>query len=407
VTELPAHPTPYRWVVLAVFSLLNVVTQLHWLALAPVTSEAATYYGVDTLGIGFLSMLFMAVYLFTGMPASYVLDTWGLRRGVGFGAVCIGVCALVKALGASNYTIVVAAQVGIAVGQPFVLNAYTRLGAKWFPIRERATATGVAALSQYVGIILAMALSPALADTRGIDGLQFLYGVATAAVAIVFLLLFREEPPAHPSEADNEIRLPFLAGIRHILSLRNMRIAIYLNFIGIGIFNSVNTWIEQIVAPRGFDSQQAGMVGAAIMAGGVLGALLLPPWSDRLRRRVPFLVVLTLVALPGLAGMTFATSYPLLLASACLFGFCTLGAGPIGFQYAAETANPAPESATQGLILTLGQISGIGAIYGMAGFTLPDGSMTPMLLVCMAATAGNVIGCALLQESRMLRRPES
>lgn len=400
------HPQPYRWVILAVFALLNIVLQLHWLALAPVTTEAAAFYGVDPLRIGFLSMLFMLVFLIVGMPASYVIDTWGLRIGVGLGAVLIGVFSLVKGFYGSNYTVVCIAQVGVAVAQPFVLNAYTRMGAKWFPIHERATATGIAALSQYIGIIVAMVATPMLVKAYDVSGMMWVYGIAAAVVSVTFLLLFREEPPEHPSDADDEVRLPFLQGLRYIFTQRDMLLVIYVNFMGIGVYNSVNTWIELIVAPRGFTPEQAGLTVAAMMVGGIIGAILLPPWSDRLSRRVPFLVILTVIAVPGLVGLTFAPVFWLLLASGFVFGFAALGAGPIGFQYAAEVAYPAPESTALGMVLTLGQVSGALAIWAMFTFTGKDGSMTPMLLVCIAAFSINAVVCYFMRESRLIQREE-
>lgn len=400
------HPQPYRWVILAVFALLNIVLQLHWLALAPVTTEAAAYYAVDPLRIGFLSMLFMLVYLVVGMPASYVIDTWGLRKGVGFGALLIGLFSLLKGLYGHSYAVVCVAQVGVAIAQPFVLNAYTRVGAKWFPIHERATATGIAALSQYIGIIVAMVATPALVAAKGVNGMMWVYGIAAAAVAVLFLALFREEPSQHPSEADDEVRLPFREGLRHLFTQRDMRLVIYVNFMGIGVYNSVNTWIELIVAPRGFSPEQAGLAVAAMMVGGIVGAVFLPPWSDRIGKRVPFLVTLTVIAVPGLVGLTFAPSLWLLLASGFVFGFAALGAGPIGFQYAAEVAYPAAESTALGMVLTLGQVAGALAIWAMYTFTTASGAMTPMLLVCIAAFMGNALVCSFMRESQLIQREE-
>ena len=43
-----------------------------------------------------------------------------------------------------------------------------------------------------------------------------------------------------------------------------------------------------------------------------------------------------------------------------------MSAGPIGFQYAAEVSAPAPESTSQGLLLGIGQISGIIMVTGMS-----------------------------------------
>ena len=38
----------YRWVVLAVFMLVNLTIQMLWISYAPITSQAARYYGVSS-----------------------------------------------------------------------------------------------------------------------------------------------------------------------------------------------------------------------------------------------------------------------------------------------------------------------------------------------------------------------
>ncbi len=388
------------------FALLNIVIEMHWVALAPVTGEAAAYYRVTPMSIGFLSMVFMLVYIVVSMPASYIIDTCGLRRGIGAGAALIGVFGLLKGLCASNYAMVVVCQVGLAVAQPFILNAYTGLAAKWFPMNERATATGLAALSQYLGIIVAMAVTPFVVRAYGIGGMFLAYGVVAMAAAVLFFLLFRDQPPTPSSSAGDGARLSVGAGLRHIFRQPQMLLLLGLFFIGIGIFNALTTWIEQILAPRGFSEEQAGIAGAAMILGGVIGASILPPLSDRLRRRVPFLLMSTLLTIPGLAGLAFARSYPVLLCSSFLLGLFTMSAGPIGFQYGAELCHPAPESTSQGLLLLAGQISGAAFIYGMYAFRSDGGSMTPFMLLFIALTVVNAFLCARLTESRLLREKE-
>ena len=45
-------------------------------------------------------------------------------------------------------------------------------------------------------------------------------------------------------------------------------------FVGLGMFNAVTTWIEDVVAPRGFSSEQAGLTALeAHEEGPVLGLL--------------------------------------------------------------------------------------------------------------------------------------
>ena len=102
----------------------------------------------------------MAVFVLVCIPASFVLDTFGIRVGIGIGAVLTGVFGLVKGLFGDSYAIVVFAQIMLAVGQPFILNAATKVAELWFPIQERATAVGIATLAQFIGIIIVMIATP-------------------------------------------------------------------------------------------------------------------------------------------------------------------------------------------------------------------------------------------------------
>lgn len=389
----PAQPVvyTYRWAVLLVFALLNVVLQVHWVAFAPITTEAAAFYSVEPLSIAFLAMLFLLVYLVVCLPASYVLDTFGLRVGIGIGAALMGASALLKGLYGANYTAITAAQTGLAIAQPFILNAYTRLSSQWFPAGEHATATGLASLSQYVGFVVAMAVTPPLAHAYGIEAMLQVYGVATVLCVIAFFIVFREHPPTPPSHFDEEPRLGVFAGLRHIARQPQMLLLIYIFFIGIGVFNAVTTWIEEILAPRGFSASQAGLAGALMMVAGILGALIVPPLSDRYRKRVVFLVVCTAITALGLAGFAFAKTFAGLLAASFVLGFGILSAGPVGFEYGAELGHPAPESTSQGLLILGGQISGIIFIFGMDALRSQTGSMQPFMLFFIVATLANVL----------------
>lgn len=386
----------YRWVVLAVFALLNMVLQLHWVALAPVTREAAAFYQVSPLAIAAQSMMFMLVYIVVGMPASYVNDTFGTSIGVGIGAVLIGAFGLAKGFAASNFTALTICQLGLAVAQPFVINATTRISMDWFHAREHATATGIAILAQYVGIVIAMALTPQLVSTSGIHGALKVYGIVAFIVAIAFLLLFRGRSRATRDEPDDRIGVG--AGLRHIAKQRQMLLLLLMFCIGLGIFNAVTTWIEEVLAPRGFTAEQAGIAGAVMMIGGIVGASILPVFSDRLGKRVPFLIATMTLSVPGMVGLAFLTNYPMLLAASFLLGFASMSAGPIGFQYGAELAHPAPESTTQGLMMVSGQISGALFIYGMHAFRGESGSMTPFMVLFVLAGVFNTALCTRLAE---------
>jgi cyanate permease len=208
------------------------------------------------------------------------------------------------------------------------------------------------------------------------------YGIVSAVAMFVFFLFARERPPSPPCPPDQEGRSLVLDGLTRMIRQRDFILLLIIFFVGLGAFNAITTWIDQILVPHGFSATQTGDAGGMMIFGGILGAVILPLLSDRYRKRAPFLVLAVSGATIGLAGITYVANYGLLLVFSFIFGFFLLSAGPIGFQYGAEITYPAPEGTSNGLLLLMGQISGIIFILGMDAFKSPEtGSMTMPLLV--------------------------
>jgi MFS family permease len=393
----------YRWVMLLAFMAIIAVNQLLWITFAPITVSATSYYSVSDLSIGLLSMSFMIVYIFVAIPASWAIDTYGIRVAVGLGAALTGIFGLLRGLAAPNYTLVLISQIGIAIGQPFILNAITSVAARWFPVRERATAAGLGSLAIYLGIVVGLALTPYLTLQAGIGSVLVIYGIASVIAAVIFFAAARERPPTPPCPPGQEERSLALDGLKQAFYRRDFVLLLLIFFVGLGVFNAVTTWIEDIVRPRGFSITQAGDAGGLMIVGGIIGALVIPALSDRYRRRTPFLVVALAGAILGLLGITYVTDYWLLLASAFVMGFFLLSAGPVGFQYGAEVTYPTPEGASNGLLLLMGQISGIVFILGMDSFKSPEtGSMTAPLVILIALMVLSLLLCTRLKEATAL-----
>jgi MFS family permease len=362
-------PSKYRWIVLAVYALITAVIEIQWLTFAPIAREARTFYNASALQIDFLSLLFMAVFVIVAIPASFIIDTYGIRVGIGIGAVLTGIFGLFKGLFADSYTMVIFAQIMLAIGQPFIINAATKVAGLWFPIQERATAVGIATLAQFVGIIIVMIFTPGMLGQFGIPGILLIYGIISVVGAILLLVFLREKPATSPEGGEQIEKVMPVEGFLHILKQRDMKLVLLMFFVGLGLFNAVSTVIDQICQIKGLTVDQTGLVGGMMLIAGIFGALILPQLSDRLRKRKLFVVIAMLGMTPGLIGLTVFTDYMLLLISSFVFGFFLLGAGaPVGFQYAAEVSSPAPESTSQGLLLLVGQVSGILFIVGMNWF---------------------------------------
>ena len=380
----------YRWVVLGTFMLINLTIQMLWIAYAPITGPAAAYYGVTDLKIGLLSMVFMIAFIPLSIPVSWLIDTYGFRLAVGIGAALMGVFALLRGFAGTNFNLVLWSTIGIAIAQPFLLNAWTTIPAKWFPVEARATMVGLITLANLVGTALGMVLTPLLVESLSIATVQLIFGGVAAFTAALFLIFAKENPPTPPCAPDEQTRALMLDGLKHALKIRPFWFYLIASFIGLGIFNGLTTWVEAIIRPRGFTPNDAGTLGALMIAGGLVGAVLLPALSDKMRKRQVFLLIAFAGAIPGLLGLTFATSPVLLFGSAVVLGFFLVSAMPIGMQYSAEITYPTPEGTSNGLIQLFGQ-GAVVFVYVMEAMKSSDGSFTPSLLLALGLLVVSVV----------------
>jgi MFS family permease len=372
----------YRWVVLLAFMAIIFANQLLWITFAPITGPAAKFYGVTDLQIGYLAMSFMITYLFLSFPASWVIDTYGFRKAVSIGSVLMAVFAILRGLAGANYTLVLIGSIGIAIGQPFLMNAWTKVPANWFAINERATAVGLVTLANLLGTALGMLLTPMLTETLPIPTVQLIFGGLAALATVLFITLSREHPATPPCPPGMEVRSLMLDGLKQILKSVPFWLFVIVIFLGMGIFNGISTWVENIIRPRGFSPVDAGTLGASMIIGGILGALIIPLLSDKQHKRQRYMLIGVLFAIPGLVGVTFANSLWLLLVSAFWMGFFLISVSPIGMQYVAEVTYPAPEGTSNGLIQLAGQLS-VVFVYIMEAMKSPNGAFTPSLLLAI------------------------
>lgn len=415
---------PYRFIILVVFMLITLVVEIQWLTHAAVARPAEVFYNGQFnpnsfFNIDFLAMAYMLVYIIVSFPASYIIDTYGIRKGLSVGAVLVGVFSLTKAIFAADFTLVLISQIGLAVAQPFILNSVTAVTVRWFPLNERGMAAGMSALAQYLGIIIAMLVTPILVGSdpgqagygEGFEGMLWIYGVASVVAAVLVLVFIMEHPPTSPSGEKYE-RLGFKKGFILMLKNRDMLITVLLFFIGLGIFNAISSLTDSIAEYAGV-ADSDGLIGGLMLIGGVLGAIILPTMSDKFRKRKLFLVICLAGMIPGLFAMAFAgkltseaaSVYNIMLVGSFILGFFVMSAGPIGFQYAAEVCAPAPESASQSVLLWVGQITGLVFVAGMS---MKDNAfLGDFLSIFAGLSIVALIGVLLLRESPLIKSPES
>ncbi len=379
--------SPYRWLILVAIVPIIISTEMMWLSLAPISSMAESYYGISSMSVALFSMSYMIMYIIFSLPASWVVDKFGYRYSLITGALITSVFGLTRAVFADNFTIVLASQFIIAIGQPFLLNISTKVPANWFPVSERSTAAGILTMAQYIGFAVPMVLAPVLAETWGIPFTFKIFAIIaliSAATAIIFTRERPKVPPPGPIAPKDDLSL---SSIKKLFANKAFFLVLFICFISMGIFNTLLTLIESILLPRGISSAQAGIVGAVFVVAGVAGAIILPVISDKLGKRAPFFVAAIALLIPVYLGFTFVNSFVLVAIFAGIAGFSIMGVAPVLFQHGSEVAYPVQEGTSLGIILLMGQISGALFVYLFEILQNASGSVILPMLAVVALNA--------------------
>lgn len=352
-----------RWVVLAVSVLVNITIQLQWIALSPISTTAAAFYGVSTTLIGYFSISFMVVFIPLSIPAAWLVDRRGIRFAVGLGSVMVAVGGLVRWLAGPSYGWAMAGTLVVAAAQPLLFNAWTTVAGKWFPRQLRATVVSILTLAMMVGVAAGTALSPALVDAGlPVNDVLGVFAVAAAVTAVLYCVLARD---ADRGIADaDDARALELAGLRHAIAQSPFQVFLAALFVALGVFNGLSTWALQVVSAIGLPEDAAEILLECLLVGGVIGALALGAASDRSGKRVPWTGVPMIVAAPVMVAF-IVTGIPVVALGICSFvvGFLLTGAMPVGMQYASEIAAPTPEGASSGLFQLVGQASFVVVLF--------------------------------------------
>ncbi len=369
----------YRWVVLAAFMLVGALTQLMWLNYASITTSTAKLTGIAELmgqsesSITLLAVMFPLIYIPVSIPAGIIIDRKGFRYAVMLGAVLTAGFSFLR-LFAGNYPLVLIGMIGIAVGQPFVLNSITKMVAAWFPTEESALATGLATLALFLGMIVALALTPALLDGFGdnlgaVRWLVLFYSIAAAAGAVVFGIFGKAAPPKPPKRTEAELQSESAAidfkSFRKIFGLYDFRLLCVILFIGNGAFVGILQLIDRILKPKGISQDTAGYIGAVMVIAGVVGCVVIPSLSDHFMKRKPFLLLAAAVAIPTIFLMAQLNSTPQVYVVVVFMGFFLFAAYPLVLTMAEETTGHALTGTATSILLLLGNAGGVAVTFLM------------------------------------------
>ena len=334
------------WPVVVAFTLVCAATQLLWLTYAPITTETAKYYGVSVGAVGWLAEIFPLLYVVLAIPAGILLDRW-FRPALAAGGGLVAIGGLVR-LGGQTFAWAMAGQIIVAVAQPIVLSAISKVGGEYLPADQRATGIAVASAGSFVGMLLALVLGPTFGAHGQLERLLVLEAVLAALPAVALVLVLRR--PGHESEEHVAIEG---SAARALWALPQMRTLCGLVFVGFGIFVALATWLQTLLAPDGVSETQAGALLVAMVIAGTIACAVIPPLVARRHAEPGFMRGAVLVGCFGCLALGVAPWLGVRALAIVAMGVLLLPALPIILTAAEQLAGAAAGTA--------------GAIVWMAG----------------------------------------
>lgn len=346
------EPATSRWGALAGFVLVASANQMLWLNFTPITTGVSKSLGVSQSAIGWLSEIFPLLYVVLAVPVGKALDRW-FRPTLLVGAGLTAVGAVLRCID-QRYTVILAGQVLIAVGQPAVLNAITGVSSRYLSADHRPVGIAIGSAGTFLGFVAAFVLG-AIFGSSGLSSILVIGAVYSVVAAVVLAASMRGVAPTALTATDSEVTS---RAVRVLWSDRVLRTLAGLVFVGFGAFVALSTWLETLLKPAGVLSGTTDTLLTFMVVAGVAGCALLPPvaasrdWEAVLLAGSAVALVascLLLAAVPGV--VTAGISLPVL-------GLLLLPALPVVLELAERRAGSAGGAATAVLWLA-GNAGGI------------------------------------------------
>ncbi|MFA5400590.1 MAG: MFS transporter [Dehalococcoidia bacterium] len=373
-----------RWGVLIVFMYLVALTQLYWLNFAAIETFIEDYLKIPPSDAMWLTLVQPVFMILLTIPAGMIIDKIGLKWGVWIGALFTGLGAILRVFDPASFTVLLIGQTLIAIGQPFILNGSTKIATLWFAPREEGTAIGLASLAQFIGMMVALGLTPSIVEGAGFDAMIWIYGIAGLAGTVAFSLV-PKQPRTLSRAPDQDQSAVRWGGIGTILKNRNFVLLGFIAFAGIGAFNGLALWVEKILNEmHGIAMTDAGAISGIMVISATIGCFIIPFISDKIGRRRIFIFIATLVAPACLTFMIFAPDFTANLINGILIGFLWLSALPIILTMSAEMTGAKYAGVAAGWLFLLGNIAALvlgAAVESLRGLT---GNFVAALLMLAA-----------------------
>lgn len=197
--------THYRWVICALLFFATTINYVDRQVLGILAPTLQKDIGWSEAQYGAIVSWFTLAYAFGYLGAGRLMDEIGTRLGFAFSVVVWSLAAIGHSL-VRTVTGFGLARFALGVGESGNFPASIKTVAEWFPVRERAFATGIFNAGSNIGAIITPLIVPWIALTWGWRA-AFIVTGALGFIWLLFWLPLYRRPQEHPRVSAGELAL--------------------------------------------------------------------------------------------------------------------------------------------------------------------------------------------------------
>jgi len=368
--------SPYRWVMLVIlwgiYASFGIAQRSISPLITPILADLKMSYGQ----MGFVLGSWQLTYIATAIIAGFLIDRWGIRNSLFFGAIVIALstCLRYFSIGFATFLPLVAL---IGVGGPMISIGSPKTIALWFRGKDRGTALGIYMTGPALGAALAFAATNRVIMplTGNSWRLTFVfYGLLTLAAAFLWWFLSKEIETKSDS-----LGVGLKSVFIKLINVRNIQIILVSGLLSFAVIHGSMSWLPKIFENKGFFPAVAGYVSAIPPMACIPSYLILPRIIPP-QKRIAALAVMALVTAASF-WLLFNQNGVLMFAGLILFGFSSGVLSPLLILILMET----PEVGARylgfagGLFFCISEVGGftsplvIGALVDWTGGFMAGG----------------------------------
>jgi ACS family D-galactonate transporter-like MFS transporter len=387
------RPTRARFGVLALITLATMLNYVDRSVMGVAQPSLVAELAIGPELMGLIFSAFSWTYALAQIPGGLVLDRLGARLTYGLSLALWSLATMLHGL-MSSVTGLFSARLALGIAEAPCFPANSRILSTWFPQAERARATGVYSVGQYVGLGFLIPLLTYIVATFGWRALFFIFGGIGLVYAFVWHALYREP---HESRRANQAELEHIAAggglagqagrftlswaaVRQLLRQRQILGASIGQFCGNSTLVFFLTWFPSYLATeRGMDWIRSGFAASlpyiaasvgVLVGGAISDGIIRRTGSATLGRKLPIITGLLLTSTMVLANFTPSNSLVIAIMSVAFFG---QGMVNLGWTLIADVAPKQLMGLTGGVFNFCANLAGIvtplviGFVVGATG----------------------------------------